>query len=115
MELRAAACEHAAMSQGTFQKYRWRLIGAGFLAIVVIGLGVGEALGWRFLGAPMQRWIGQAIDRRVSFSADPATRRGLGSAPFLGGVGGIASRRYTARGLSATGGAPVSRENLAFR
>ena len=62
------------MSQGTFQKYRWRLIGAGFLAIVVIGLGVGEALGWPFLGAPMQRWIGQAIDRRVSFSADAADK-----------------------------------------
>lgn len=71
---RGLACKHRLMSPGTFQKFRWRLIAAGFLAVVVIGFGVGESLGWPFLAAPMQGWIGQAIDRRVSFSADPAER-----------------------------------------
>ena len=62
------------MSQGTFPKFRWRLIAAASLAIAVIGFGIGEAMGWPFLGAPMQRWIGQTLDRRVSFSADPAAK-----------------------------------------
>jgi AsmA family protein len=62
------------MSPGTFQKFRGRLIVAGVLALVVIGFGVGESLGWPFLGAPMQRWMGQTLDRRVSFSADPAVK-----------------------------------------
>ena len=77
MELRVAVCQHGAMSQGSFPKFRWRLIGAGFLAFVafvVIGFGVGESMGWPFLGGPMQRWIGHAIDRRVSFSADLAAK-----------------------------------------
>lgn len=62
------------MSQGTPSPFRWRLIALGFLAVIVIGFGVGESMGWPFLGGPMQRWIGKTIDRRVSFSADPAAR-----------------------------------------
>lgn len=62
------------MSPGTFQKFRVRLFAVGVLALVVIGFGVGESLGWPFLGAPMQRWMGQTLDRRVSFSADPAVK-----------------------------------------
>ena len=73
------------MSPGTFQKFRWRLIAAGFLAIVVIGFSLGESLGWPFLAAPMQRWIGQTIDRRVSFSADPAAEPEV-RIHLLGGV-----------------------------
>lgn len=68
------ACQHRSMSPGTFQKFRWRLVAAGFLAFAVIGFGVGESLGWPFLAAPMQRWIGQAIERQVSFTSDPAAR-----------------------------------------
>ncbi len=73
------------MSQGTFPKFSWRLIGAGFLAMVVIGFGVGESMGWPFLGGPMQRWIGDAIDRRVSFSADPSAKPAV-RIQLLGGV-----------------------------
>jgi uncharacterized protein involved in outer membrane biogenesis len=40
--------------------------------LVVIGLGVCEVMGWPFLAAPMQRWLGDALERRVSLSADPA-------------------------------------------
>ena len=60
------------MSQGTPRLIRWRLFGAGVLALVVIGVGVCEAIGWPFLAAPMQRWIGNALDRPVAFAEDPA-------------------------------------------
>ncbi len=72
METRAAACEHRAMSQATAKFFRWRLLVAGLLGAVVVGVGVAEAIGWPFLAAPMQRWLGSMIDRRVSLSADPA-------------------------------------------
>ncbi|MEO8805626.1 MAG: AsmA family protein [Burkholderiaceae bacterium] len=42
-------------------------------------------MGWPFLGGPMQGWIGKAIDRRVSFSADPAARPVL-RLHLLGGI-----------------------------
>ena len=60
------------MTQGTSRFARWRLVGAGVLAAGVVGLGACEAMGWPFLAAPLQRWIGQAIDRPVAFSEDPA-------------------------------------------
>jgi len=41
------------------------------MAIVVV-LAVCEVLGWPFLAAPMQRWLGDTLQRRVSFSEDPA-------------------------------------------
>ncbi len=62
------------MSQGTPSPFRWRLIASCFFAVIVIGFGVGESMGWPFLAGPMQRWIGKTIDRRVSFSADPAAQ-----------------------------------------
>jgi AsmA family protein len=74
MELRRGACEHGSMTKGIPSPLRWRLIAAGALLTIVIGLAVGESMGWPFLGGPMQRWIGQAIDRRVSFQADPAAK-----------------------------------------
>ena len=58
------------MSERTPSTARWRLLGAGLLAAVVVGVGVGEATGWPFLIEPTQRWLGAALDRRVSFSAD---------------------------------------------
>jgi len=60
------------MSQGTPRLIHWRLFGAGALAAVVIGIGVCEAMGWPFLAAPLQRWIGDALDRPVAFAEDPA-------------------------------------------
>ena len=74
---RQAGCQHALMSQGTARPFRWRLLGAGFavtlLALAVL-FGVCEALGWPFLAGPMQRWLGTTLERRVSLSADPATK-----------------------------------------
>ncbi len=78
-------CEHGQMTSGTFQKYRGRLIAAFLLAAVAIGFGVGESAGWPFLGGPLQRWVGQTIDRRVSFSADAALKPVL-RIHLLGGV-----------------------------
>jgi AsmA family protein len=63
------------MSKGNARRSPWRLLGAGFaitLAAFVVGVGVCEALGWPFLAAPMQRWLGTALARRVSLSEDPA-------------------------------------------
>ena len=62
------------MSQGTARPVRWRLLGAGFVAALVIGFGVCEATGWPFLAGPIERRIGHMLDRRVSLSADPALR-----------------------------------------
>ena len=62
------------MSPGTPPTVRWRVIALGLLAVVVVGFGIGESMGWPFLGGPVQRWVGKAIDRRVSFSADPAAQ-----------------------------------------
>ena len=73
------------MSPGTFFRFRWRLAALGLFAIAVIGFSVGEAMGWPFLGGPMQRWIGHTLERRVSFSADPATRP-LVKIHLLGGI-----------------------------
>ena len=62
------------MGQATSNSVRWRLLGAGALALIVASLGVCEALGWPFLAAPMQRWIAKAISRPVAFSEDPAVQ-----------------------------------------
>ena len=62
------------MSAGISRRVRWRLIGAGVLAAAVVGVGVCEAMGWPFLAAPMQRWIGKTIARPVAFSEDPAVQ-----------------------------------------
>lgn len=85
MAARWQACKHRWMTAGNFHKFRWRLIAAAVLTLVVVGFGVGESLGWPFLAAPMQRWIGQAIDRRVAFSADPASDPAV-RIHLLGGV-----------------------------
>ena len=62
------------MTQGAANFSRGRLVAASVVAIAVIGLGVCEVMGWPFLAAPMQRWLGDALERRVSLSADPAAR-----------------------------------------
>lgn len=51
---------------------RWRRWAAGAVAAVVCGLGVCEALGWPFLVAPMQRWLGDTLARRVGFGGATA-------------------------------------------
>jgi uncharacterized protein involved in outer membrane biogenesis len=72
MAQRRRACEHEMMSQGIARPVRWGVLGAGFAIALVVGFGVCEALGWPFLAAPMQRWVGKTLQRRVSLSADPA-------------------------------------------
>jgi uncharacterized protein involved in outer membrane biogenesis len=47
------------------------VLGAGFAVALVVGFGVCEALGWPFLAAPVQRWVGKTLQRRVSLSVDP--------------------------------------------
>jgi uncharacterized protein involved in outer membrane biogenesis len=74
---RPAACEPSQMSQeGTATSLRWRLLWVGVAVALVagIGIGVGEATGWPFLAAPIQRWLAAALDRRVVLGVDPALR-----------------------------------------
>lgn len=54
------------------RRVRWPWVLGGAVAAVVIAFGVCEALGWPFLAAPMQRWLGASLERRVSLSTDPA-------------------------------------------
>jgi uncharacterized protein involved in outer membrane biogenesis len=60
------------MSQGT-KTVRWRLVAGGLGVAFVAGLGICEAMGWPFLAAPMQRWIGDTLKRPVSFRDAAAT------------------------------------------
>jgi len=85
MVVRCPGCEHGVMSRGSFPPFRWRFVALGLLAAVVVGFGVGESMGWPFLGGPMQHWIGKAIDRRVSFNADPAAAPAV-RLHLLGGI-----------------------------
>ena len=53
-----------------------RRLGAGLgiaLLAGVVAFGVGEALGWPFLAAPMQRALAAALHRTVSLAEDPTT------------------------------------------
>ena len=72
------------MSQGTPRLIRWRLFGAGLLAAIVVSFGICELMGWPFLAAPLQRWIGHALDRPVAFAEDPAQPKV--SIHLLGGI-----------------------------
>jgi uncharacterized protein involved in outer membrane biogenesis len=61
------------MDEATKRPARWgRIAGIAVLALVV-AIGICEALGWPFLAKPMEQWLGSALQRRVSLSADPAT------------------------------------------
>lgn len=62
------------MNQATARPVRWLWIVGGLAAAVVVAVGVCETLGWPFLAAPMQRWIGSTLERRVAFSEDPASQ-----------------------------------------
>lgn len=59
------------MTDNTARTTRWRLIAASAITAVV-SLGVCEALGWPFLAQPIQRWLSATLERRISFSEDPA-------------------------------------------
>ena len=77
------------MSLGIARPVHWGVIGAGVALVMVIamvvGFGICESLGWPFLAAPMQRWLGNTLQRRVSLSADPAAAPKV-AVHLLGGI-----------------------------
>jgi uncharacterized protein involved in outer membrane biogenesis len=52
---------------------RWPWVAGGLAAAFALALIACEAMGWPFLASPMQRWLGNTLERRVSFSEDAAT------------------------------------------
>ena len=79
------ACKHRPMNEATTKPARWRWVAAGLAATLVLALGVCEATGWTFLVAPMQRWLGDTLQRRVSLGADPSASP-KATIHLLGGV-----------------------------
>ena len=73
------------MNQATARPVRWRWIAAGTAAAIVVAFGICEALGWPFLASPMQRWLGDTLERRVSFS-ETGTSQPKVVIHLLGGV-----------------------------
>lgn len=57
----------------------------GLALALVLGITVGESLGWPFLAAPMQRWLASTLQRDVSLAADPQSRPQV----RIGLIGGI--------------------------
>ena len=51
---------------------RWPWLFGGAVCAAVVAFGVCEALGWPFMGAPVQRWLTQTLDRKVQLGADGA-------------------------------------------
>jgi uncharacterized protein involved in outer membrane biogenesis len=71
---------------GAGGRRRWpRAVGAA-VAVLLLLFALGEVAGWPFLGKPAERWIANALDRRVQFGdGDDRTRDGL-RVRFLGGL-----------------------------
>ncbi len=69
----------------------------------VVAFGIGEALGWPFLAAPMQRWLGAALNRSVNLSEDP-TAAPSARIQLLGGIDVTAA--YLSIGAPAWSSAP---------
>ena len=60
---------------------------ATLLALVLVGLGIGESAGWPMLAGPLQRLMADKLDRRVSLSpAAPSASEPAFSLRLLGGV-----------------------------
>jgi len=62
------------MLNESWGRHRWAVVAVGITALFVGGIAVCEAMGWPFLGAPMQRWLSTALDRRVVLSSDAKTQ-----------------------------------------
>jgi uncharacterized protein involved in outer membrane biogenesis len=56
---------------------RWPLVLIGSLAVLVVMIGICEAIGWPFLVGPVQRELAKTLDRKVAFGDDPAPPAGV--------------------------------------
>ena len=56
---------------------RWPLALVTVLAVLMVAIGVCEAIGWPFLVAPVQQRLAKLLDRRVVLGSDPDTASGV--------------------------------------
>jgi uncharacterized protein involved in outer membrane biogenesis len=56
---------------------RWPLALITVLGVLVVAIGICEALGWPFLVGPVQRELAKTLDRRVVFGSVPDTSSGV--------------------------------------
>ncbi len=72
----------------------WRGWGLALVVLLALvgGVGIGEWLGWPFLARPLQQWLSERLDRRVSLSAEFGTSSPSASAsPAESAAGSTAS------------------------
>ncbi len=65
---------------------RWPLLLSGVLLAIVLGIGVGEALGWPWLVAPAQSWLSKTLDRKVDFGPEAGSGDGHTRINLIGRV-----------------------------
>src|ERR1700712_487873 len=76
-------------SLSEWKRLSWRTAGIGLVVLIAVVFVAGEFAGWPFLAAPMQRWLGDALDRKVAFgTVPPASSTTLSTATIhlLGGI-----------------------------
>src|SRR5664279_2147687 len=56
---------------------RWPLALVAVVTMIVVAIGVSEALGWPFLVSPVEQWLARTLDRRVVFSGGTAGESGV--------------------------------------
>lgn len=57
--------------------------------LLLVGIAAGEALGWPFLIAPLQRLLSTQLERQVSLAPEPPAASGSGSGATLRFIGGL--------------------------
>ncbi|MCY7389808.1 MAG: AsmA family protein, partial [Burkholderiales bacterium] len=61
------------MNDIPLRQRRWLLVAGAAFTTLIVGVAVGEWLGWPFLAAPLQRFVSAQMDRRVVFAVPVAT------------------------------------------
>ncbi|MHB1200994.1 MAG: AsmA family protein [Polaromonas sp.] len=65
---------------------RWSLLLLGVLVMMVVGVGIGEAIGWPFLVSSAQSWLSKTLDRRVDFGPEAGRANGQTRIGLIGSI-----------------------------